>query len=507
VLVWVAWRWRVGFLLTTVTLIALSFAMNVYLFQSDQTADFYSPLTRFWELSAGSTLAYSTMISQRNLGPEGADFRNAQSLIGALLVCAGLLTVTQKSYFPGFWAVLPVVGTWLIIGAGTDAIVNRLVLSHPFFVWFGLISFPLYLWHWPLLSFVRIIDSGIANPLVRISVVGLAVGLAWLTYSLVERPLRFGRYKVAKVSGLIIAMMAVGAVGFATFKRDGLVERTVVEINLDPGDMGGDLGFLRNGCGVTGEASALLTLCASDSREEPRFALLGDSKALALWGGLVRTSRIDGRWLIIGGHNSYGAPVPLISNAPPYQNFQGFIVPAIRALQDNKHIDEVAIVAAARAIFKLGDGPRSLRYLQSTSLFHAALDGLTNTVGALVASGKSVVLVVDNPTLLNPEDCMMRKTSLAWPNVLTRRDLPADCRISVVDHLALTARYRELLDAVASQFSGRVRIFDTIPVLCEGGECLPFKNGRMLYHFTDHVSDYAAGLIGEQLNGFMARRP
>jgi peptidoglycan/LPS O-acetylase OafA/YrhL len=497
-LVWLAWRWRVGFLSMTASLAALSFSINViYLFRSDHVADFYSPQTRFWELFAGSILAYVAMSRQPVLGFEGLGVRDAhyQSLIGALLLGAGLFVTTQESYFPGLWALLPVFGTVMIIGAGKNAFVNKVILSNGLFIWFGIISFPLYLWHWPLLSFARILENGLPNLLVRIVAMAVAIGLAWLTYKLVERPLRFGRFGVAKVLGLVMAVAMVGAVGYITKRRDGFHSRAVVKINIDSGWSGGDLGFSQDGCGVDGEAKMLLANCLSDSREEPRYALLGDSKAAALYGGLARTSQVGGRWLFIGGNGPNGAPVPLISNAAPYDKYQRLTLPAIQAVRDNKYIEQVALVTAMR----------NLGYPQSPSpFFQVTLEGLTNAVRALVASGKYVVLVIDNPTLLDPKDCTLRKTSLSGLNAFLKTDLPAGCSIAMADQLALSAEYRDILNMVMLRFPGRVRIFDTIPILCEDSQCRPFKDGRMLYSYSDHVSDYAAGMIGEQLNAFMA---
>lgn len=63
---------------------------------------------------------------------------------------------TKNITFPGWYVVVPVLGTMTLIGAGPNACVNKIILSNSLLVWFGLVSFPLYLWHWPLLSFARI---------------------------------------------------------------------------------------------------------------------------------------------------------------------------------------------------------------------------------------------------------------------------------------------------------------------------------------------------------------
>ena len=92
--------------------------------------------------------------------------------------------------------------------------------------WFGLISFPLYLWHWPLLSFTRIVDDDTPSNYTLIVVVLASVVLAWLTYKLIEKPLRFGNYGKSKTIGMAVLMVVVGYVGYYTYTRDGLEFRS-----------------------------------------------------------------------------------------------------------------------------------------------------------------------------------------------------------------------------------------------------------------------------------------
>jgi SGNH domain (fused to AT3 domains) len=94
-------------------------------------------------------------------------------------------------------------------------------------VWFGLISYPLYLWHWPLLSFAQIIENGLPGHLLRVAAVAASIVLAWVTYELIEKPLRFGRFKAAKAVGLFASMIVVGALGFQSFASGGLTSRSI----------------------------------------------------------------------------------------------------------------------------------------------------------------------------------------------------------------------------------------------------------------------------------------
>lgn len=82
-----------------------------------------------------------------------------------IAIALGLLN--KKAAFPGWWAVLPTIGTCLVISAGPGAWLNRKFLSSRPVVWVGLISYPLYLWHWLLLSFAWIARGKTPPPGVR----------------------------------------------------------------------------------------------------------------------------------------------------------------------------------------------------------------------------------------------------------------------------------------------------------------------------------------------------
>ncbi len=102
----------------------------------------------------------------------------------------------------------------MIISSGVHSWFNRVVLSNRVLVWFGLISYPLYLWHWPLLSFAWIIESNDPSRQMRLAAVALAIVLAWLTYRFIETPVRFGKRGGVKLAALILIMTILGFVGF-----------------------------------------------------------------------------------------------------------------------------------------------------------------------------------------------------------------------------------------------------------------------------------------------------
>jgi len=203
-----------------------SFALNVVATtMHHQQAAFYFPLTRFWELMIGSLIAYVQVLGHGRAEtdpPANASLRdNCVSLAGLALVIVALVTINEGRSFPGWWALLPTAGAALLIVAGPRAFVNRHLLSARLAVFIGVISYPLYLWHWPLLTIARLMNNSRLPQLsVRMGILLLSVLLAWLTYEFIEKRIRHvsrgGRAR-AVVSSLATSMAGLTALGLLMF--------------------------------------------------------------------------------------------------------------------------------------------------------------------------------------------------------------------------------------------------------------------------------------------------
>ncbi|MDD5304116.1 MAG: acyltransferase family protein [Elusimicrobia bacterium] len=221
-LYWV-WKRRESLPYVMAAIIIGSFAINIVHSRTDATADFYSPLSRFWELLMGAVLAHLTL---RKTALR-AGFQNLKSFAGLALIGSALLFLDNGSPFPSWRALLPTVGAFLVISAGADAWPNRMILSRREVVWFGLISYPLYLWHWPLLSYARIVELEQPSRSVRIAAVLASIFLAWLTFRLIEKPIRSAgrtRYAVGAL-GMVLGLILIGGAG--TYYADGFPRRAI----------------------------------------------------------------------------------------------------------------------------------------------------------------------------------------------------------------------------------------------------------------------------------------
>ena len=230
-IVWPILLWFViakRFNVTAVLLVSASVSLifNIALIGSDPIATFYMPWTRFWELISGALLANWMMHQQqRNESSKSYVIKNVCSVVGLSLIVLGSLIITKESKFPGWLAFIPVSGASLLIYSNTQAHLNSLVLSNRVLVWIGLISFPLYLWHWPLLVFARILENETPGRYIRITAVFLSIFLAWLTYIAIEKPIRFGKTNSYKTKVLCVLMVMIGCAGYLVYANDGLKSR------------------------------------------------------------------------------------------------------------------------------------------------------------------------------------------------------------------------------------------------------------------------------------------
>ncbi|SDD98707.1 Peptidoglycan/LPS O-acetylase OafA/YrhL, contains acyltransferase and SGNH-hydrolase domains [Massilia sp. PDC64] len=504
-LLWFAYRRRLNLLGIGILVALVSFGLNLRQVKVDAVADFYSPQTRFWELMLGSILAWLTLYKP-NFRAADARRAGAMSVAAALLLAFGFWHIDKRLGFPGKWALIPVLSAAMLILAGPGAWVNRVILSNRIAVWIGLISFPLYLWHWPLLTYARIIHSKVPAAPVRGAIVLVSFVLAWLTYRLVERPVRLGSGGARlKVAALVVLMPVVGVVGYNTFVRHGLAFRDVVKINtsIATGNDGGPGVKLVHDCGLSEIDKALFFGCFKDPRGPVKYALLGDSKAGALWPGVVRTSSAAGRWLLIGDNGPAGGSVPILSDNRIFSPYRAAAGTMVNGAVANPDIRVVVIATSARAMFSL-EHDYDIEDLPANNNRDAVAAGLHHTVEKIVRAHKKVVLVVDNPTLAHPEDCLGRVTSIPVVNKLLVVE-NEKCRIPLERQLQLSTKYRSVLEEVRAAFPDDVALFETAKYLCDDvtGYCGMRKDGRFLYGHTDHISDYAAGLIGKDLNQFL----
>jgi peptidoglycan/LPS O-acetylase OafA/YrhL len=287
------WRRRLNFLSITILVALASFATNLYLTQVNPVAAFYSPLSRFWELMIGGLLAYLVLHRPQSLPSEAKWVPFA----GFLLIVVGILLLHSETPFPGWWALLPVLGSFLTIAAGPNSWLNSKVLSNRVLVSIGLISYPLYLWHWPVLYAARRLllyrFSGVAAAGVLLGCVVFSILLSCLTYRLIEVPIRFGRLKRKATRPLVALMALLLLAGVVTYQTDGfgfLYSAKAMEILDHDFKTVAEKSYRTRTCFLESDQDfSQFRNCTSQTTSPPAQSVLlwGDSHAAHLYPGLA----------------------------------------------------------------------------------------------------------------------------------------------------------------------------------------------------------------------------
>lgn len=232
-IIYAAWNFGKRVFIAALVVLTASFFENIHVSSLDTPAAFYLPWSRLWELALGAMLAASTLTSrphpsQINATQEfGFLWRhiinqrlNIFGWCGVGLLIWSLWGLDSGMEYPGFWGLVPSMGAALVILAGPKAWFSRHVLSRRPLVFIGLISYPLYLWHWPLLCFSRMVEPNVKSPLLQgIVVILIAFVLALATYRLIELPVRRARGRPLVLATVCLMLTLCGIAGYMTSAR------------------------------------------------------------------------------------------------------------------------------------------------------------------------------------------------------------------------------------------------------------------------------------------------
>jgi peptidoglycan/LPS O-acetylase OafA/YrhL len=264
---------------------AASFALNLALVSTHPVATFYLPFTRAFELLAGAALPVGWRPSYDRR------WHDIRALAGVFLLGAAAALFNSAAPFPGWRAALPVAGAILLLSA-PGAWGCRTILSSPVFVRIGLISYPLYLWHWPLLVYFALIKFNPLTDLERGLTIGLSLLLAWATYCLVEVPVRFGRMPVVRAGGLAAGMAVVAAAGILVVRGEGFDFRLPPQIRAIAAVTTGTAAWRVDECLLNLSIATTYAETCVDRGRHPMIFLWGDSTAGALMPGLRRAQEV-----------------------------------------------------------------------------------------------------------------------------------------------------------------------------------------------------------------------
>ncbi len=516
-----AWQRHLNALKMAFCIIAGSFAVNVYTVHADVVQSFYSPIARFWELLLGSLLAYIQVhridVEQRiRLGIDSflskftarrlpvinpVTRQNSLAIIGIFLIATAVIFVGKNQPFPGWWALLPALGAYLIISAGPLAVLNRRVLSSRPLVWVGLISYPLYLWHWPLLSFATILETKTPSLGIRVTAVALAFVLAWLTYLLIERPIRFGKRGKTQISVLVLPMILLAVLGSVAYMKGDVRSSTLPANVIDQiAKLDFALHFAKwSPCPNEADTWNCKIL---NPHKPATIALIGDSHSVHLASGLAELETIVTNNIISRNGNGCLPVFQLEVAGKRYYSCEDDII--------NKGLEEAIDSESIKVIMLSGYAVWKIRPIddelqledvpdedvkENAAIMEKALD---ITLSRLVASGKQIVFFVDTPVLdFEPAECIDIR-----PLYLIGHTSKDPCALSRPLFEQRNIEYHRIIKAAQKAFPS-VNFINLYDYLCDQDLCYALKDDVLLYSDHSHLSAdgsrYVFGKLKDEL--------
>jgi len=467
-------RWpkrRIGML---AAFVIASFALSQALLGQYPVAAFYMPFTRFWELLVGAALAYATLYaSGRSLRPAMADapraaplsarWRPSMAWAGVLLLALGLAGLRPDQPFPGWRAAIPTLGAALLIAGGPAAWPNRHILSLRAATFIGAISYPLYLWHWPLLVFPRLVDDYTSRG-ARIAAVLASILLAWLTYRFVESPIRSRPLQLRSTLALAGLVGAIGLGGLGIYASQGFPQRYPVALrNVALADLNFDYTlyrertcFLQPAQGAD-EFTPDCVQPASGHRQK-LVLLWGDSHAASLYPGLLS--------LTGDRASTYRLAQFTASACPPVAGFKMLSRP--NCLANNDHVLRVVEREQPDTVVMLA----SWSFYTGSAFEKLEASDVARTVKQLKQLGvRHVVVLGPLPRWLEHEPNIVLREWQRTNTIVERSSLGLDTRVPAFDHGLAAA----LADSTATFVS-------PWKTLCNGDGCaLITRQGTQLF--------------------------
>jgi peptidoglycan/LPS O-acetylase OafA/YrhL len=442
----------------------ISFAFNIWMTHVDIDGAYFLAPARAWEILLGALIALQ---AQRDWPLR---WRNLMAAVGVALIVYATIVVNPHMPYPGFMALLPCIGSGLLIYAGGagEPTVSRWIAWRPL-RFTGVISYSLYLWHWPVFVFVNHLIIEPLTALQKIALLGLVYGVGWLSWKYVEQPFRAGHGMPAR--GVVLraasAAVVVAAGGIAVLATQGAPGRPVADPALD----------------AVAEQYFRVGPCYIESKhrrdqlhpEQCRFGDTGHAPKVLVWGdsyarqwlpGLIDLARSQQASFVMA---SAGQCPPALGFDPRDRRGCKPANDAVFAwLQAQTTIDTVVLVGRWKTH---ADEP-------------AAVRGIAASVAALHARGLRVIVVGAMPSYKRPVPIVLA----AWSH--WHADTPT-VRIKTSSRLNRIHKEREAFAEVFADIPVAQTI-DPSAALCDAHGCAIREDRQPLYIDQTHLSEYAA---------------
>jgi peptidoglycan/LPS O-acetylase OafA/YrhL len=472
-------------------LLAVAIAVSVAGVSSNADTAFYLFQTRAFELMIGAALGLSLM---PHIASGAA--REALSLAGLLMIVAAVVLYTPLTVFPGFAALLPCLGAALLIHCARDGesvtVAGRMLATPPF-VTVGLVSYSLYLWHWPLLAFAEYEWPEQVSWQVRLALCAVAVVMAFASYRWIEQPARKSRLILTRsrvfAGGIGIALV-LAAFSHAIVVSHGLPSRLAPDIAA----FAEEISRARNGsspCRTRSSADAREICTLGDAAATPSFLVWGDSHALSLASEIhsLASSRGVAGYLVARG----GCPPILEAGAMPElskRKCRGNVERVERAIE-NGSVQNVLLFARWSAYAEVRKQASSPEAPETDDNEFTRL--LSATVSHLVRKGVNVTIIGPVPELpLNLPTAMIKGRMKGDPFKL---------ELDYADFLAHQRRVLVMLEGLSKL--PKVNVVYPHLSLCSDRHCTVVEDDFPLYSDDNHLNWRGTAKLAQLLNALL----
>ncbi|MBY0558346.1 MAG: acyltransferase [Hyphomicrobium sp.] len=463
-------RWR-GRIRTVIWLLfAGSLLLSVVRLADHPQSTFFLLPTRAWELLAGSIVALGFIPK-----PTSRLLRDAAAALGLLAIAIAVVGYTSKTPFPGLAALLPCIGAAVVIWAGQgENTPARLLRARPL-VALGLISYSLYLWHWPLIVFANLLNVEALTELQKFAVVGTSILLSALTWRFIEQPFRRrgagGITRPAILWSGSIGLGSLVAVALILISLQGIPTRFSQQV-LDLAAAESDSSPWRTKChaGVLAKGNYDDT-CIFGEDVPPKTIVYADSHGVefsVVLGSLAKSRNESVRQVTASGC----PPVAdLLPNGEACARYNRDMIAKLVT------IPPATIIIAANSHAWTNESPE--QYWK----------GLRNSLGALSGAGHRLILLGPIPHL--PNHMPAPATVARWTS---RGNDPADFRFSPDERFSvLDANLRRIASEVNATY------VPVAPALCSDGRCSAYLEEAVLYFDDNHLSVRGANVLAKKL--------
>jgi hypothetical protein len=464
--------------------VVASLAFAIAWVKRDAAANFYLIPSRAWELGVGALLALSAESPQLR----GESARAASAAFGLLLIAVAVVAFDASTPYPSAWTLVPVLGTALVIAAlGGDNPVLR-ILRTRWLVGIGLMSYSLYLWHQPILAFLRLRSLYEPARIQIIAGLALAFVLAWLSWRFVETPFRNRRFLSARqiLTTAAVTSLFIAGIGLAGHLTDGFKSVSSERQQFEAFE---SLFDVNHGLDETCEQEFTLDPACRTS-DRPEIAVWGDSYAMHIIDA-IRASKADAR--LIQFTKSFCGPAldiaPMTSGFPIHWA-RGCMEFNRKVMNWITHSPSVRYVVLSSLVSQYTSDDCTLLTSRGPMPLDAqrAAQAFVATIERLQRAGKRVVLV--SPTASFGGDI---------GRCLLRAHLRHEDRVCNFPESAyLEHRSRE--NAFMRQIAMHAPVIWLPQATCRAGTCETAVGGVPLYRDWRHYTHVGSALVGRRLN-------